>query len=274
MPPAIRLHSVEKGQGPTLLLVHGWGQSSRSFQHQIDDLSDRHRVIAVDLRGHGESPKPPHGYRIARLAHDLRDFILEKNLSSITVLGHSMGSSVIWSYLEQFGGDRLAKLVFVDESPVIINGFGLEGAALKDSEAIFSPEQAWGTAAGAAANYEAVLDGLKPAFFSPQVDDKTVAENKAESMKLPPPLAARLLAEHLSQDWRDVIEHIVPSLGLPTLFVGAGIGALFPPETATWMASKVPGARIEIFSPEERGSHFMFLENPKKFNALLREFMG
>ena len=54
MATSIKLSAIEKGTGPTLLLVPGWSQSAKSFQAQIDGLSDRYHVIAVDMRGHGD----------------------------------------------------------------------------------------------------------------------------------------------------------------------------------------------------------------------------
>ena len=59
----IDLHYVEQGQGQPLVLIHGWSQSTRCFAKQLRGLSAYYRVIAVDMRGHGESPKPAHGYR-------------------------------------------------------------------------------------------------------------------------------------------------------------------------------------------------------------------
>jgi pimeloyl-ACP methyl ester carboxylesterase len=120
----INLHYVERGQGPVLLFVHGWSQSTRCFEKQLADLSDRYRVMAVDMRGHGESPKPSHGYRVARLAQDLHEFLVQHDLREVALAGHSMGASIIWSYVEQFGAERLAKLIFIDQAPLVTNGMG------------------------------------------------------------------------------------------------------------------------------------------------------
>ena len=49
-------------------MIPGWSQSAALFKYQLEGLSDRYRVIAVDVRGHGESDKPKHGYRMGRLA--------------------------------------------------------------------------------------------------------------------------------------------------------------------------------------------------------------
>lgn len=270
----IELNFVEQGRGQALLLIHGWSQSTRLFAKQLAGLSDRYRVIAVDLRGHGESPKPAHGYRIARLAQDIREFLVHHDLSDVAIAGHSMGASVIWSYVEQFGADRLAKLVFIDQAPLVTNGCGLSGQALLDAGAAFTPTSLYETAQAIANQRDATLAGLRSAFFSDAVGDDDFDMAVRESRKIPAAHAARLLIDHGSQDWRDLIAHVIPTLGLPTLVFGGELASIFPPQAAAWIAAQIPGAELSIFSAAECGSHFMFWENPEKFNAVLRRFLG
>jgi non-heme chloroperoxidase len=274
MSKMIELHAIEKGRGTPLVFVPGWSQSAVEFHHQIEGLSDRYRVIAVDMRGHGDSPKPPSGYRIARLAADLDEFLEAQGLDNVVLAGHSMGASVIWSYLEQFGGKRVARLIFIDQAALVTNGIGLSGQALLDAGCAFTPETLYATATAVAADQAAVVDGFRAAFFSAHIDDTTVAFTKAETLKMPAEYAARLLIDHASQDWRDVIRHVVAPLKLPTLVVGGALATLFPPEAQAWIAAQIPGSTLAILSAEERGSHFMFLENPTRFNALVRDFLG
>jgi non-heme chloroperoxidase len=68
------------------------------YRHQLDGLSQSYRVVALDMRGHGESDKPTHGYRIARLAVDIHDALVALNLRDVTLAGHVMegGSHFIW----------------------------------------------------------------------------------------------------------------------------------------------------------------------------------
>lgn len=270
----IELNLVEQGRGPTLLLIHGWSQSTRLFAKQLAGLSDRYRVIAIDLRGHGESPKPAHGYRIARLATDVREFVHGHDLRDVAIAGHSMGASVIWSYLEQFGAERLAKLIFIDQAPLVTNGWGLSGQALLDAGAAFTPTSLYETAQSIASDRESTLAGLRSAFFSDAVDDADFDMAVRESLKIPATHAARLLIDHGSQDWRDLIAHVIPTFKLPTLVFGGELASIFPPQAAAWIAAQIPGAELSIFTAAERGSHFMFWENPEKFNAVLRRFLG
>jgi pimeloyl-ACP methyl ester carboxylesterase len=185
-----------------------------------------------------------------------------------------MGASIIWSYLEQFGADRIAKLIYIDQAPMVTNGFGIKGDALKETGAVDTPESLYANAGAIIGNQAAVLESWKGAFFSPTISDADVAFNKAEALKMPGEYAARLLVDHGTQDWRDVITDLLPTLGRPTLVVGVGLGTCFPPESQQWIASKITGAKLVMFNAEELGSHFMFWENPAKFNAVVREFLG
>src|SRR5690349_1188795 len=115
----VRLHYIEAGSGDVLLMIPGWSQTAAQFKHQLSGLSDRYRVIALDMRGHGESDKPNHGYRIHRLSADVHEFILANNLKNVTLAGHSMGCSVIWGYWELFGRDKVGKLILIDQMPMI-----------------------------------------------------------------------------------------------------------------------------------------------------------
>ena len=92
----VTLRYEEAGSGKPLVCIPGWSQTAAQFKHQLSGLSDRYRVMAVDMRGHGESDKPDNGYTIQRLAKDVQDLLIARNLTDVTLMGHSMGSSVIW----------------------------------------------------------------------------------------------------------------------------------------------------------------------------------
>ena len=96
----VSLHSLEAGSGDILLFIPGWSQTARLFEILLKDLAIDYKVIALDMRGHGESAKPEHGYRPSRFATDLHEFIEDRKLNNITLIGHSMGCAAIWRFLE------------------------------------------------------------------------------------------------------------------------------------------------------------------------------
>src|ERR1700687_3220164 len=89
----VRLHYLEAGAGKPLVLLHGISQTAEQFKFQIEGLADRYRVIALDLRGHGESEKPNFGLKIHRLAQDLREALVAANVSDVTLFGPLVGCS-------------------------------------------------------------------------------------------------------------------------------------------------------------------------------------
>ena len=120
----------------------------------------------------------------------------------------------------------------------------------------------------AASNIESTAELLK-GLFSPGVSAATLQTVAEENLKLPRPLAAQLLRDTAYGDWRDVIERIK----LPTLVIG-GENSIFTSASQRWIASIIPGAEIEIFSTPEGGSHFMFIENPSRFNSSVLSFLA
>jgi pimeloyl-ACP methyl ester carboxylesterase len=79
---------------PPIVFVHGWTCDSHDWVFQLDPFEARHRVIAVDLRGHGRSSAPARDYTAQRYAEDLVVLIEHLELDPVVVIGHSLGGSV------------------------------------------------------------------------------------------------------------------------------------------------------------------------------------
>ncbi|MXN67163.1 alpha/beta fold hydrolase [Stappia sp. GBMRC 2046] len=112
----VRLSVIDIGHGQPLLILPAWSNAAIEYWRQIDDFARDHRVIAVDMRGHGASEKCGHGYRVSRLAADLDGLLRELDVTDAIVMGHSMGCSVIWAYIDLFGPGKLARLILVDQA--------------------------------------------------------------------------------------------------------------------------------------------------------------
>ena len=111
-----RLAYDEAGTGAAALLIHGWGVNRMALQPQFEFLSATHRVVAVDLRGFGESSAPEQRYTVEGYAEDLDEFVGRLDLSRITVIGHSMGGLVALA-LAARRPERIARTVVL-EAPV------------------------------------------------------------------------------------------------------------------------------------------------------------
>ena len=142
----VTLRWIEKGSGRPLVMIPGWSQGAEQFQDQIDGLSDRHRVMALDMRGHGFSDKPDHGYRVARLAADLKEFLDGLGLERVIAAGHSMGTSVLWSHFDLFGPGRITDAIFIDQAPACTARPNWTETEKLEAGCLFTPESLANTA--------------------------------------------------------------------------------------------------------------------------------
>ncbi|MGQ0482922.1 MAG: alpha/beta fold hydrolase [Pseudonocardia sp.] len=94
----IRLHTVECGQGPLVVLLHGFPEFWWTWRHQLVGLADAgFRAVAIDLRGYGESDKPPRGYDLWTLAGDAAGLIRALGERRAVVVGHGWGGLIGWT---------------------------------------------------------------------------------------------------------------------------------------------------------------------------------
>jgi len=94
----IQLHLAECGEGPLVVLAHGFPEFWWSWRHQLVGLAEAgFRVVAVDLRGYGDSDKPPRGYDLWTLAGDLSGLIRALGERRAAVVGHGWGGLVAWT---------------------------------------------------------------------------------------------------------------------------------------------------------------------------------
>lgn len=136
----VRLFYTDEGSGqPTLLLVHGYSCDSHDWSWQLPHFTARHRVIAVDLRGHGRSSAPDEGYSAPQLADDLAGLLGLLGVDSVVAFGHSMGGVVV-SALAVEHPSLVDALVCVDPAYLLPDetGTAMEPviAALRDADPV------------------------------------------------------------------------------------------------------------------------------------------
>lgn len=112
----VELHWEDHGRGTPLLLLHGLGSSARDWEPQIAAFSERHRVIAFDLRGHGRSGRPADGYTMPRFARDARLVLDALGVERCDVLGLSLGGMIAFQ-LALDDPQRVRSLVIVNSGP-------------------------------------------------------------------------------------------------------------------------------------------------------------
>lgn len=262
---------IEAGEGRPLLMLPGWSQTAEGFAAQIEAFAAGRRVIALDHRGHGTSAKPDHGYSVHRLAKDLHDVITALGLDRPDALGHSMGCSVIWAHHALFAGEQdLGRLILVDEAPAPTaqpywdERTRLEAGCLMPSAEALSGFIAVVREARTAETTVEVIRGM----FTARMPADDLLRIAAGNLDLPREHAATLLWDHATIDWRPEISR----LRHETLVIGAE-ASIFSARSQEWIAEQIPCARCVIFGADEGGSHFMFHENPGRFNDEVLAFL-
>ncbi len=255
----VALHYEERGAGRPLLIAPGWGMSTRWFDGQLEELSDRMRVIVFDPRGQGQSDKVSRGQRMARLARDVADVIAGLELEDLVLLGWSLGVSTVLAYIDVYGTDGLSKVVLVDGGTKLINdpewklGFvDLDGAAawrgLVETDLHTAAEQ------------------VVPQFFASPRSSADMEWMVAEVVKCDQAGLGKITWNVLNQDYRDVPER----LDVPTLVVAGSHDVVIPAANAGWMADRIPGSRLVMF---EHSSHCPFIEERARFNQEIAAFV-
>lgn len=267
--PDVSLGVVESGSGRPIVILPGWSQTADQWKEYVTDFSSAHRVLAMDMRGHGRSSKPAYGYRISRLAADLQAVLASENLEDVTLIGHSMGCAVIWSYLEMFGSSKVRNLILIDQTPAIVSVPNAFASAETMLGSIFTAEQALQIIQGlrgpeAAGLTSSLLASMTSNAF-PEGDFQWLL---AQNLLMPREHAASLLYDHVFKDWTDVIQRI----DVPTLVIGAE-GSTFPWRAMTAVGQMIRGSETFIFDAKDGGSHFAFLENPTELIHVMTDFL-
>src|SRR5215212_9104606 len=136
-PDGVPLYYEDHGSGGAMVLLHGWTMNAEYWwRKNTPELAESQRVIALDLRGHGLSGKTDEGHTLAQYARDVRHLMMALNLTEATLVGWSMGASVILNYLTRFGTDGVRSVVFVEQSPRYLSAPGWEYPLAGD----YSPE--------------------------------------------------------------------------------------------------------------------------------------
>ena len=120
----ISLYYREKGKGIPFVLLHGNGENGNYFDKQIEYFSSKYRMIAVDTRGHGNSPRGKEPFTMDQFAEDLNYFLKKHNFNNIILLGFSDGANIAIKYALKYQDNIRA---------LILNGADLNTKGVKKS---------------------------------------------------------------------------------------------------------------------------------------------
>ena len=238
----------DHGSGePAFVFVHGWTCDRSFFKPQAEHFGKQHRVITVDLRGHGESDRPGDGYSVANYASDLAELIKQLNTGKVIAVGHSMGGQTVL----QLAADRpelVAGIVMVDPAPL--------------SPPPEATEWLEGLVGATAAGNNEPRAGLIDSFFLPASDPQVHQRVKETMLASPNHIAAAAMQSVVDFDGPTVAGQCkVPALNI------AAASPLNPPHMMQeWIPHVVNGQTVGA-------GHFNHLEAPVQVNAMIEAFL-
>lgn len=255
----------DEGQGTPIFLIHGWGVSGSSFQAQINGLSDRYRVVAPDLRGHGASDEFPVDGHFSIFAEGIAELISELQLEKFCLVGWSMGAMVAWNLLLCHPEINASGLVTIDMVPRVLNEHGWSHGLLDTDKAhVFTPSMEF-----MLGDWPAYTAWFVPRIFSATANPETqklIEQTTTVSLVNDPLKMARIWSGMCEQDFRAGL----PGIGLPTLVVAGRHSQLYSIAASEWVKRQIPQSRLEVFS---HSGHAPQMEEPAQFNQLLSEFV-
>ncbi|MBO6082950.1 MAG: alpha/beta fold hydrolase [Bacteroidales bacterium] len=122
--PGFQHHYIEVGAGTPLILLHGNGEDVSYFEHQVEPFAKHFRVIAIDTRGHGQTPRGEAPFTIRQFADDLLGFMDAQGIEKAHILGFSDGGNIALVFALQYP-QRVARL--------ILDGANLDASGVKRS---------------------------------------------------------------------------------------------------------------------------------------------
>lgn len=250
------LSYAERGRGDALVLLHGFPLDRRMWDAQLEQLSDRFRVIAPDLRGFGQTRRSE-PFTIESLADDVHGF-LEQLVAVPCVLGGlSMGGYIAQAYAKKYAAD-LRGLILVDtkaesDSP----------QAKADRQQMIELVQSSGASA--------VAEKMIPKMLAEgtRKNRPEVAKTVRGLMENCPPATIEYALVALRD--RPDLTGDLPSVPVPTLIVVGDEDAITPPKFSELMQQRIPNATLEVI----RGAgHLAPVEQPEQVNRAIGQFMA
>lgn len=258
------LYYEDHGQGEPIVLLHGFCGSSQMFRRNIDGLSKNHRLVLMDLRGHGASSKTLSGVTMPRMAQDVKDLIEYLHLEDVTLLGWSMGGQVALMYWRLFGGyGYVRRLGILDATlyPFSDEAWNFHG------NRCFNMEKANARLISMMSNHEADAYAMVDGMVSEEISQQDRQWIQQEIMKTPPYIAFSIYSDFLGRDFTEYI----PAVTVPTLFVGSMSPAVNGEAAMDYYVTK---SRTE-YRQVKIGpcGHFFFYFHPERFEQIVLDFM-
>jgi pimeloyl-ACP methyl ester carboxylesterase len=258
----VSLFYTDEGDGPAVLLVHGWTCDSHDWQWQAPALREAgYRVIAADLRGHGRSSVPAEGYTAGRFAADLAGLLGQRGVTRAVVAGHSLGGAIAVAMAVSYP-QLVRAIVPVDAA------YGMDPAAIGPLMETLIPGLAGPN------GHDAAMP-LFAGFYTPASPAHLQEWHRRRMLGMPGHVLHAVIAGLVSGPGQFALrpesEAHLGRVACPAFAFRAG--RQDPAAVAAWERScmKHPYSRAVAW---EGNGHWLHQERPAEFNALLLEWLA
>lgn len=239
----------ETGQpeGDPVVILHGWGCNHTTVASIANALNDHHRVITVDLPGHGESGEPETVWGTHDFAEWLRNFLSALEIENPTLIGHSFGGRTSIAYCSKYPAKKV----------VLIDSAGLTPKrSMKYYYKVYSYK----------AMKKLALSLLGEKKGRELIEKKLSKRGSADYQAASPKMRA-IMSKCINEDLRKEL----PLIKAPTLLIWGENDTATPLSYAKVMEKLIPDSGLVSFPG---CGHYSFLDNPYQFKAVIRNFLA
>jgi pimeloyl-ACP methyl ester carboxylesterase len=242
-------YEVSGSGEPTLVLVHGWSCDARYWRAQVPVLSKKHRVVVLDLAGHGHSGMTRTRYTMRAFGEDVRAVTEATGSKQVILIGHSMGGSVI-AEAARLMPDRVIGLIGVD--------------TLENVEYPLTTEELKKMVAPMEKNFISGSRQFVGEMLYPETDRQLKEWIIADISSAPSNVALSAMQEMMGQFISGEAAKVFDALRIPVISVN---GDLWPVDVAANRRHMISYDAIIL----KKADHFLMLDRPEEFNAALEK---
>lgn len=238
------------GEGePALIFIHGWNCDSRYWQNQVSPFSKIHRVVTIDLAGHGHSSLDRVTYTMAAFAEDVKAVVEKEKISRTILIGHSLGGGVIAEAARLMPAE-VAGIIGIDT---------LQNVAEKVSQDVIDE-----MAGPMKADFQSAAKGFARSLFLEGTDEALIDWVEEDMASAPREIALKAFQAYLGQYVTGEAARVLEDLTVPVISINARLWPTNAEENRKHIKN------YTLYYIEETG-HFPMLENPDKFNPILKK---
>jgi len=258
----VQLHAVETGnpKGRPIVFIHGFSQCWMCWNRQLhSELADSFRLVAVDLRGHGLSGKPPESYGDSRMwADDVHAVIRELDLDHPVLCGWSYGPLVILDYIRHYGEDGIRGANFIGG----VTKLGSDEAASVLTAGFLSLIP--GFFSSDAQESVLALSSLVRRCFASDLSDEEFYLMLGFNVSVPTYVRQGLFSRSINND------DLLPNIRKPVLITQGSADGVVSLAVNDQQMNRIPTAQIHVMA---KAGHACFWDETAAYNQLLRKFV-